>query len=87
MSMRAPFKQIGALYVPSHLEPDQIGLGCPKCDDSELIPFSAALSGPASHPAMQRFLKRHARCGNLEQLEIYAGKLGITGTLDPQGSS
>ncbi len=80
-------KQIGALWVPSNMPPDQIGIGCPKCDDSELVPFSAASAAPTSNPAIQRFLKRHAGCGKLEQLETYGGKTGITGTIDPSGES
>jgi hypothetical protein len=84
---RDAFKQIGSLLVPSHLQPDQIGLGCPKCDDSELVPFSAASAAPTSNPAIQRFLRRHGNCGALEQLEVYAGRLGITGTIDPSGAS
>jgi hypothetical protein len=87
MSIGGGFKQIGSLLVPAHHAPDQIGLGCPKCDDSELVPFSAASAAPASNPAILRFLKRHAACGMLEQLEVYGSRLGITGTIDPRGES
>lgn len=86
MKTRDAFKQVGSLLLPSTY-PEKVGLGCPKCDDSELIPTSAAAGPPTSNEAIQRFLKKHTDCGQLEQLEVHDGKLGITGTLDPKGGS
>jgi hypothetical protein len=86
MKTREAFKQVGALLLPSNY-PEQVGLGCPKCDDHELVPTSAATGEPKSNETIQRFLKKHADCGVLEQLEVHDGKLGVTGALDPKGSS
>lgn len=77
--MAERFKRLGALYVPSTC-PEQIGVGCPRCDDHELIPyatghgdFQAAISG---------FMKRHAPCGDLESIEILNGRLRVTGIFE-----
>jgi len=84
--MRDAFKQVGALYVPANVHPDRVGLGCPKCDDHELVPFSSITGAPQSSEAIQRFLKKHAGCGQLEQLEVYGNRLGVSGVLDPRPS-
>lgn len=86
MKTRDDFKQVGGLLLPSRF-PEKIGLGCRKCDDSELVPISAAMGPPTSNEAIQRFLRKHADCGVLEQLEVHDGELGITGVVDPKGAS
>lgn len=77
------FRQVGGLLLPDSY-PERVGLGCPKCDDHELVPVSQA-NQPSE--AIQRFLKRHAACGPLDQLEVRGGELGVTGTMDPKGAS
>ena len=84
--MTGPFKQVGGLLLPSHY-PELVGLGCPKCDDHELVPTSAAAGDVRTNDTMQRVLKRHANCGVLEELEVHGGRLGITGVIDPRGAS
>lgn len=84
--MAEAFKQIGALYVPANVNPNQVGLGCPKCDDHELVPFVSVANGPQSSEPIQRFMRKHAGCGLLEQLEVYGHRLGISGVLDPRPS-
>lgn len=80
------FKRVGSIMLPSDY-PEQVGLGCPKCDDHELVPTSAAAGPPTSHAAIQRFLRKHADCGMLEQLEVHGGKLGVMGVVDLKGAS
>jgi len=79
------FKQLGPLLVPAHY-PDKIGLGCPKCDDHELVELTAAAGDVRSSETMRRFMQKHADCGKLEQLEEHGGRLGITGVIDPKPS-
>ena len=50
-----------------------------------LIGASGDATKNTSRP--QRFLRKHADCGMLEQLEQHGAELGITGTLDPKGAS
>lgn len=77
------FKQIGSLLLPSDF-PDKVGLGCPKCDDHELIPIALAAGAVEANEAMRSFLKRHEHCGAFEQLEQRNGKTVITGRLEPE---
>jgi hypothetical protein len=63
------------LLLPAEMA-TEIGFGCPKHDDSVLVPVRLG----ASSPEIQAFLKKHADCGKLETLEKRAdGKMGITG--------
>lgn len=85
MKQREAFKQVGALLLPSTY-PEKVGLGCPKCDDHELVSTADAAGPPKSNEAIQRFLKKHVVCGQLEQLELHDGKLVVTGVVDPRPS-
>ncbi len=78
------FKRIGSLLLPDSY-PEKVGLGCAKCDDHELVPTSAA-SGEQPD-SIRRFVKKHAACGPLDQLEVRGGELGVTGTVDLRPSS
>jgi hypothetical protein len=80
------FKQIGSIVVPETVQPDRVGLGCPRCDDHELVPFRLVTGGPQMSDAIQRFMRKHAACGQLEQLEQYGHVTGITGVVDPRPS-
>lgn len=77
------FRQIGALLLPSHM-PDETGIGCPKCDDHEMVPLAA---GPTRiQEETTKFMQRHLNCGPLETLERRGGRVGITGSVDPRAS-
>ncbi len=82
---RGPFKQVGSVLLPSGY-PDLVGLGCPKCDDHELVSTSAAVGPPASQSVIAKFVKRHADCGALEQLEKHGDELRVTGYVNPGAS-
>ena len=62
------------ILVPDHL-PDEIGFGCPKCDDHELVPTRLA----GGNPKIAQFLKKHDACGDLEALEKKNGRLMVKG--------
>jgi hypothetical protein len=72
------WKQVGSVLVPARF-PEKAGLGCPKCDDSELVPFAEIQA--SSHPTIVRFVKRHEACGALQTLEVHGGRVEVTGEL------
>ena len=71
-------KQIGGVLVADQT-PEEIGLGCDKCDDHELVPVNQH-----DHPItgiMSRFREKHRGHGILHTLERRSGELYITGEI------
>lgn len=67
------------LLVPDHVA-SKIGLGCPLCDDHELVPLSTS-SAPNDWnltPIMVKFREKHRGHGELETLEWREGRLYVT---------
>lgn len=83
--MSSAFKQVGRLLVPSTY-PDRIGLGCPKCDRFELVELTACAGDVRENEAIRQFMRKHADCGKLEQLEQRGDRFRVTGTIDPNPS-
>lgn len=77
---------LNGLVIPDCVASD-IGLGCPRHDDHELVSIVAIAGDVRTNEVLQRFIRRHSDCGILEQLEVKGGVLGVTGVLDPKGSS
>lgn len=70
---------MGGILVPASI-PESVGLGCPKCDDHDLVPF-LQMGEPESQKRIEAFVKKHEACGELETLEIHGGETKITGYL------
>jgi hypothetical protein len=65
------------LYVPEHMA-DEAGMGCPLCDDHELVPLTPEWQ---LMPIIAKFRGKHRGHGDLESLERHAGKLFVTGKI------
>jgi len=72
------WKEVAGVLIPAVL-PEKAGLGCPKCDDSVLVPFTSIRGG--SHPEVEAFVKRHTDCGTFDTLEVHGGQVVLTGHL------
>jgi hypothetical protein len=73
------WKEVAGVLIPAVL-PEKAGLGCPKCDDSVLVPFTSIQGG--SHPDVQAFVKKHEGCkAPLDTLEVHNGRVVLTGHL------
>ena len=72
-------KQIGAFVFPKAL-PDEVGFGCPKCDDSRLVKPTAPKEEIAEF--LRAFFEKHRPCGDLEVLEKRGNQIMITGRLE-----
>lgn len=73
------FKQVGNILVPACV-PEEVGLGCPKCDDHELVLFTR-MQEAEEKARFEQFMKKHSACGTLETLERHGGRLQKTGEL------
>jgi hypothetical protein len=62
------------LLVPDHIA-TKIGLGCPLCDDHELVPLEPQWN---LLPIMVGFRNKHRGHGELETLEFREGRLYVT---------
>lgn len=83
MNLRGPrwVQGPGGLLLPNEsFRPTEIGLGCPLCDDHELIPVrKEQIDGPKE---FLRFRKKHAGHGALDTLERKQdGRVYATGKL------
>lgn len=76
------WQNLNGIVVPVSV-PDQIGLGCPKCDDHELASLKA---DKTPSEVMAGFVAKHRNCGKLDTLEMRDGKLVCTGFLAPPPS-
>jgi hypothetical protein len=72
------WKEVNGLLIPAVL-PEKAGLGCPKCDDSVLVPFVQIRGG--SHPDVEAFVKKHGTCGVFDTIEVHQGQVILTGQL------
>jgi hypothetical protein len=63
------------LLVPDHVA-TKIGLGCPLCDDHELVPLSSPQWDLTR--IMVDFRNKHRGHGELETLEYREGRLYVT---------
>ena len=66
------------LYIPQKIA-EEIGFGCPKCDDHELVPVAQM-----QHDIPQiisKFRKKHENCGVLHTLEKRGGRVYATGEI------
>ena len=77
------WKEVAGVLIPAVL-PEKAGLGCPKCDDSVLVPFTSIQGG--SHPEVEAFVKKHIDCGPFDTLEVHSGRVVLTGQLRDAGS-
>jgi hypothetical protein len=76
------WKEVNGVLIPAVL-PEKAGLGCPKCDDHVLVPFTSIQGG--SHPEVMAFVKKHIDCGPFDTLEVHQGRVVLTGQLkDPE---
>ncbi len=89
MSLRRPallgplWKQIGGVLLPGRF-PEKIGLGCPKCDDHVLVPFTTEVGRQAP---IEAFVKAHEKCrAPLQTIEVHNGRLELTGELREKDS-
>jgi hypothetical protein len=73
------WKQVGKILVPSRI-PEKVGLGCPKCDDHELVTYTR-MQEDEEKKRIEVFIKRHTPCGVLDTLEVHGGQLEQTGQL------
>jgi hypothetical protein len=73
------WKEVAGVLVPARL-PEEVGLGCPKCDDHALVRFSQ-MHDAEEQKRIEAFVKRHEACGPLDTLEIHQGRLEMTGQL------
>lgn len=78
MSEHAKMICVGGVWIPQK-PAEKVGLGCPKCDDSEIIPVHQNDHNVAK--LTTAFVKRHKDCGDLETLEVQGGRLIVTGWL------
>lgn len=87
MSLRGPrwiHTAAGILVPGDAYRPTEIGLGCPLCDDHELIPVrKEQIDGPKE---FLKFRKKHAGHGALDTLERKPdGRIYATGKLPDMG--
>lgn len=73
------WKQVGSVLVPARI-PEKVGLGCPKCDDHELVTFTR-MHEDEEKKRIEAFVKKHTPCGALDTLEVHGGRLEQTGQL------
>jgi hypothetical protein len=64
------------LYIPNKIA-EEIGFGCPKCDDHELVPVAQMQHGISA--IIAKFRKKHENCGMLHTLEKRGGRVYATG--------
>lgn len=67
----------GGLLVPDHIA-EEIGLGCPLCDDHEVVPLTPQWN---LSPIIAKFRDKHRGHGDLETLERRCGTLYRTGKM------
>jgi hypothetical protein len=77
------WKEVAGVLIPAVL-PEKAGLGCPKCDDHVLVPFTSIRGG--SHVEVEVFVKKHIDCGPLDTLEVHGGRVVMTGQLKEAAS-
>ena len=66
------------LYVPEEVA-SEIGFGCPKCDDHELVPVAQMQHNIPE--IITKFRKKHADCGTLHTLEKRGKQVYATGAV------
>ncbi len=64
------------IYVPKEVA-SEIGFGCPKCDDHELVPVNQMTHNIPQ--IIARFRKKHENCGVLHTLEKRGNQVYATG--------
>ena len=66
------------IFIPKEVA-SEIGFGCPKCDDHELVPVAQTrFSIPT---IIAKFRKKHAACGPLQTLEKRGDRVYVTGIM------
>jgi hypothetical protein len=73
------WKPVGNILVPSRV-PEEVGLGCPKCDDHIMVVFTR-MGEDEEKKRIEAFVKKHTLCGVLDTLECHSGRLEQTGQL------
>jgi hypothetical protein len=65
------------LLIPERIA-DAAGMGCPRCDDHEMVPLAP---GWELVPIIAEFRKKHRGHGDLESIERREGVVIITGKI------